>query len=127
MTKYPEIKVEKFVGGNKIDWFTIAEPCEVTNAYGHPIFAIPAGYVTDFASVPRAMWSIFPPHGRMTTASIVHDYMYDRKMYEDTMTDPRLFADRLFVTNCIRDGVPVWQTWVIYSIIRLFGRSWWDN
>ena len=44
---------------------------------GFPI-VIPKGFVTDFASIPRLMWSIpgFSPHGVLLCASIVHDFFY---------------------------------------------------
>ncbi|WP_331254809.1 DUF1353 domain-containing protein [Methylobacterium currus] len=37
---------------------------------------IPKGFVTDLASVPRLLWSIFPKTGRYAYAAIVHDYVY---------------------------------------------------
>jgi hypothetical protein len=33
------------------------------------------GYVTDFASVPRLMWTLFPQSGRWDQAAVVHDYL----------------------------------------------------
>ena len=29
-----------------------------------PLITVPSGYETDFASVPKALWSVFPPFGR---------------------------------------------------------------
>src|SRR5262245_60709692 len=37
---------------------------------------VPAGFVTDFASIPRAFWSLLRPDGRYTHPAIVHDYLY---------------------------------------------------
>ena len=37
--------------------------------------SIPAGYLTDGASVPRVLWSIVPPWGRYGQAAIVHDFL----------------------------------------------------
>lgn len=34
---------------------------------------VPAGYLTDGASVPRAFWSLIPPWGKYGQAAIVHD------------------------------------------------------
>lgn len=36
----------------------------------------PAGSVTDFASIPRALWWLLPPAGFYGPAAIIHDYMY---------------------------------------------------
>ena len=37
---------------------------------------VPVGFVTDFASIPRAFWSLLPPDGLYTYPAIVHDYLY---------------------------------------------------
>jgi len=37
---------------------------------------VPKGFVTDFASVPRALHSMIGPTGRYTNAAIVHDYLF---------------------------------------------------
>ena len=37
---------------------------------------IPVGFVTNFASIPKILWSILPPIGKYTSISILHDYLY---------------------------------------------------
>src|SRR5437868_748210 len=37
---------------------------------------VPAGFVTDFASIPRAFWSGMSPHGQYSRAAVLHDYLY---------------------------------------------------
>lgn len=40
---------------------------------------IPAGYMSDGASVPRWLWWFLPPWGdRATFAALIHDYLLDR-------------------------------------------------
>lgn len=41
-----------------------------------PIIRVPAGFVTDFASIPRAFWVVLPPTGKYGKAAVVHDYLY---------------------------------------------------
>lgn len=41
----------------------------------HGNYQVPTGYVTDFASVPRLMWTLFPQSGRWDQAAVVHDYL----------------------------------------------------
>jgi len=43
---------------------------------GYTIY-IPKGYRTDFATVPRFLWSLVPPVGRWSKATIVHDWLID--------------------------------------------------
>lgn len=42
------------------------------NAEGGWVF-VPAGYLTDGASVPRLFWNIIPPWGSYGQAAVVHD------------------------------------------------------
>jgi hypothetical protein len=37
---------------------------------------VPAGFITDFASVPKIFWSILPRDGVYVYPAIIHDYMY---------------------------------------------------
>lgn len=36
---------------------------------------VPAGYLTDGASVPRPLWSVIPPWGAYGQAAVVHDLL----------------------------------------------------
>ena len=38
---------------------------------------VPAGYRTDFASIPRIFWRLMPPGGQYREAAVVHDYLCD--------------------------------------------------
>ena len=38
---------------------------------------VPSGFVSDGASTPRLLWSIFPPVGRYFAAAVVHDYLLE--------------------------------------------------
>lgn len=37
---------------------------------------VPKGFITDFASIPRFLWSVLPPAGGYGKAAVVHDYLY---------------------------------------------------
>jgi hypothetical protein len=44
------------------------------------VIDVPAGFVTDFASIPRSLWTLASPHGFYSRASIIHDLLYwDRR------------------------------------------------
>lgn len=45
---------------------------------------VPAGYLTDGASVPRLLWSLIPPWGQYGQAAVVHDLLCE---YLRVMTD----------------------------------------
>lgn len=81
------------------------------------IVTVPAGFVTDLASVPRALWSIFPPHGSWAKAAIVHDYLYS------SGKTSRVYADRVFLEGMEVLGVPLLKRQLMYWAVRLFGES----
>lgn len=44
---------------------------------------IPRGFVTDFASIPRGLWNVFPPAtSKFSKAAVVHDVLYKRGWIE---------------------------------------------
>lgn len=59
------------------------------------IFVVPAGYLTDHASVPRLLTSVVPPvKSCVAEGSVLHDWFYNR----DSPEVPRAFAD-----ECLRE------------------------
>jgi len=82
---------------------------------------IPAGFVTDFASVPRFFWRIVPPWGRYSPAAVVHDYLYASGMVK------RAEADRIFLRLMKKLGVPYWKRHVMYLGVRAGGRKAWNE
>lgn len=80
---------------------------------------VPAGFVTDFASVPRVFWGLIPPYGKHTRAAVVHDWLY--AMGEV----PRIQADGIFRRIMRECGVGRAKRWTMYLALRLFGWAAW--
>jgi hypothetical protein len=92
-----------------------------TYAFGHedsPVrVEIPAGFVTDFASVPKVLQGLIgsvETHGK---AAVLHDYLYA------TQPVSRIVADAVFLEAMAVLGVPRWKRWAMYRAVRCFG--WW--
>ena len=81
------------------------------------VIVIPAGTVTDLASVPRVLWVVFPPHGRYAKAAIIHDYLYEHGI------ETKEYADKVFLEAMETLGVPRIQRTLMYWAVRLFGRG----
>lgn len=43
---------------------------------------IPAGFITDFASIPRMLWPVLPPTGQYGKAAVIHDWLYQHRTVE---------------------------------------------
>ena len=95
---------------------------------GEESIIIPIGFETDFASIPRGLWNIFPPAGPYGKAAVIHDWMYQYRTVL-TPTGTRL-CDRGEADRALREGMEVlgcgWTTrHVIYTGVRLGGwRPW---
>jgi hypothetical protein len=85
------------------------------------VIVVPAGFVTDFASIPRAFYSVYLPTGRYQWAAVVHDYLY----WEQTTT--REEADKVLLHAMTESGVSSINRKIIYDAVRLGGGAAWDN
>lgn len=92
-------------------------------------FTVPAGFVTDFASVPAQVSWLIPSYGKYTLAAIVHDYLCvqlndrHRGLRESS-------GDDIFVPASARDTdgifrrimreleVPFLRRWVMWTGVR---------
>lgn len=81
------------------------------------VITVPAGFITDFASIPRFLWAIYPPTGRWGKAAVVHDYLYR------TGVRPRLECDAIFLEAMTVLGVPYARRMAMYWAVRLGGRG----
>jgi len=90
-------------------------------AFAHPVIAaervdIPAGFVTDFASIPRWLWFLAPPFGRHAPAAVLHDYLY-----AIGQQGARRYADFLFREAMRSSGVPRLRRLAMYFAVRVGG------
>lgn len=92
---------------------------------------VPMGFVTDFASIPRALWSLLPPAGSYAPAAVVHDFLYQHRTIEHVNGSNRL-CERGDADSALRDGMDALGVgkvtrWVIYSGVRVGGWKIWHR
>lgn len=81
------------------------------------LICIPAGYRTDFASIPRLFWSILPPHGRYGKAAVVHDWLCDEAPHSvDYRTAADIFDEAMQALNVSR-----WKRVTLAWAVKAFG------
>jgi len=80
-----------------------------------PSILVPAGFETDFASVPRGLWNLFPPDGSYTAAAVVHDCLYREGVAK------RAAADAVFLEAMVVTGTGRFTRICIWASVRLFG------
>lgn len=82
-----------------------------------PDIEVPAGFITDFASVPRIFWSILPPFGRYTKSAVLHDFLCEEwKKGKNT----RKKADSIFLESMKAVGVKRLTRVLLYLGVRIY-------
>ena len=80
---------------------------------------VPTGFPTDLASIPRIpiIYELIGNTSKM--ASVIHDFLYTSKLVN------RKMADSIFLEACVVTHVPSWRRIILWSGIRIFGKSYW--
>lgn len=84
---------------------------------------VPAGYLTDGASVPRIFWNIIPPWGRYGAATTVHDILCEYlEIYDhgEIKKITRAEADAILKEAMIVLGVKKQDVDRIYNAVCLY-------
>jgi hypothetical protein len=97
---------------------------------------VPAGFETDFASIPWGLWNLFPPYGRWARAAIIHDFLYatrgtgvfEGRRWITRATDyTRKEADKIFLEAMEVVGVDPWRRTVMYRAVWAWGTRGWGS
>lgn len=112
---------------------------------GRSVVHVEAGFITDFASVPRIFWNLLPPTGRYARAALLHDKLYQSALIVDSVTAAtspidRRYADDVLAESCrvlaanemLRFGAQRTEFWdwldreILFRGVRLGGFVAWN-
>lgn len=88
--------------------------------------SVPTGYITDFGSIPRILWSLLPPWGTYGKATVIHDYLCDgRSMVRggELSAVDRKTADLIFLEAMGVLDVNVAVRYTMYASVRVYGKA----
>ncbi|HEX8570694.1 MAG TPA: DUF1353 domain-containing protein [Caulobacteraceae bacterium] len=101
------------------------------------LITVPAGFVTDLASIPRWCWTVLPPDGPWVKAAVVHDFLYatsgtgvwKRRSDGRTRAEPysREEADGIFREALENRGVDPLRRFILWAAVRVGGRWGWGK
>ena len=83
------------------------------------VIEVPAGFITDGASIPSVFWPFLSPFGEYFKAAIIHDYLYSK---DNTLYDRRT-SDLIFKEAMFNLGVCWARRDTIFRAVRIFGAS----
>lgn len=113
----PPALVEIFPGGQH---FMLARPLVYRILDSADSIVVPAGFVTDLASIPGPFLPLFTRNGPYQLPGIIHDYLY----WVQSCT--REEADRILRIAMRENGVPAPQQRRIYFAVDQGGRPAWN-
>lgn len=89
---------------------------------------VPAGFHTDFASIPRIAWRYIDPEDpAILFASVIHDYLYSLKGVLPTSQEyTRKQADEVLVEAMAACGARWDQRKIVYAAVRVGGGTNWS-
>lgn len=82
---------------------------------------VPAGFVTDLASIPAIFFSLFRPDGAYAHAAVIHDFLY----WQQTTT--REVADEIFRVAMHDLGVSPIERYLLFRGVASMGQGSWDS
>ena len=128
MHEIPVIRVEYLQHDQKGDRWKLLEHMPFNTPLGPVI--VPAGFVTDFASVPKIVWSFIPPMGPYAAAAVLHDWWYENRLGVEQFGNwkARKMADEQFYRDMVAaDPDARNRNRLMYQAVRLFGKSAWEG
>lgn len=112
-----ELRVEKMHNG---EW-KLLDPLTFCSAIVDRVITVPAGFTTDFASVPRIPLAFLLTGDTAHEAAVVHDWLYVTGIYD------RATADAIFREAMAAMGEPVVKNWLMWAGVRLGGWVPWSR
>lgn len=85
------------------------------------VIDVPAGFITDFSSVPRLpfTYALLGSYGQV--AATIHDYLYTSGNL------PRAEADRVFFNALRSSGIARWRAWLMWAGVRIGGTKYYGS
>ncbi len=103
--------------GERAGEWVLVNPVEYWSDLAGRLIVIPAGFVTDLASVPWLFQWAIPVNGRHRNAAVLHDYLY--RMCACWCS--RKLADQIFREAMQVLGEQAWRREAMYRGVRVGG------
>lgn len=101
-------------GASLATWRLLAPFAFDSSAVG--VIEVPAGFVTNFCSVPRAPLTAWLFGDMGDRAGTLHDWLYTSRLDRST-------CDAVLYEALLADSVPRWRAWCMWQGVRLGGAS----
>lgn len=87
---------------------------------GQTIYTVPAGYETDYASIPRCVSWIYPKDGPYRKAAVVHDYLITNGLMQKEFEIDSNRVDEIFREAMDAVGeIPKIRQYIMWAGVRI--------
>lgn len=97
------------------DW-AVLSPLEYEDNNGR-CWVVPAGFVTDFASVPRLPFAYMLFGNTGHAPAVLHDWLCRNEVVK------RKIADKMFREAMEAVGMPTWRSWPMFRAVRAYSET----
>jgi hypothetical protein len=98
------------------NYYTLLSP--LVYEHNGKVYTAPAGFKTDFASIPKLLHGIIDEsEADIRDAAVIHDFLYTEKSI------PRKEADKVLYIAMRELGASMIKAGIVYNFVRLFGGS----
>lgn len=101
--------------------------CRMQFIMGDCLIEVPAGFYTNFASVPWFSRWMLPVNDKHILAAIAHDFLYSVGGRVCGEHFARIQCDKLFNDLMIELGVPEWKQVIMHKAVRVGGAKNFDR
>jgi hypothetical protein len=116
----PKSPLVRAFGDNQ--FWMLAEDMRWTIGKTSDTIIVPKGFVTDFASIPKGLWSLgLAPNGQYTRAATIHDYLY----WSQGCTKAQ--SDRLLLIAMKESNVGRFNETIVYQGVDKGGGAAWNK
>lgn len=106
--------------------FRLYEPVRYYSAILGGVVEVPAGYVTDFSSVPRVLFAYLIAGGTAYEAAVIHDWLYTVQAFNGKSIE-RSVADDVFSEAIKASEDTKAPSWLMWLAVRVGGRGSWKG
>lgn len=94
---------------------------EFSEIFDGGLVTVPAGFITDLASIPWPYNKVFKPDGKWSRAAVVHDYLCKLARGDEPPLN-RKQADKVFYEAMRADGVSLLLAWTFWTYVKTYTR-----
>ena len=88
---------------------------------------VPPKFMTDYASIPGALWWFGKPWGKHGMAAVIHDWLYWEQKIPGRDKFERKNADDIFHRCMLDSKVSKWRARIMFWAVKYCGKGAWNG